>query len=55
MSDRPDSAVDLDAADTNTPDPPITVCRTSPENWVFLEVGNQDGWISTDAATVPEP
>ncbi|WP_396613822.1 hypothetical protein ACH9L7_18270 (plasmid) [Haloferax sp. S1W] len=30
-------------------DTEITVCESAPGKYVFLESGNTDGWIATDA------
>ncbi len=35
-------------------EPTITICRTDTEIVVFLEVGNQDGWIATDFTVEPD-
>lgn len=33
-----------------SPRPRIAACRSCPEKLVFIEAGNTDGWIATDAA-----
>lgn len=49
MVDGPRRDAEHDAVVDETAEPTVTVCRTSPDNYVFLEVGNRDGWIATDA------
>ena len=40
-------------ADPSREVPDVSVCRSRPGRFVFLEAGNTDGWIATDATVAP--
>lgn len=42
------SRVDLDGLQESNERPAISVCEGAPGRSVFLESGNNDGWIATD-------
>lgn len=50
MPDRPEPDPSVADAKAKPDIPPVTVCETSPNNCVFIEMGNRNGWIATDAA-----
>lgn len=35
--------------------PEVSICRSCPGKFVFIESGNTDGWIATDAAVELAP
>ena len=35
--------------------PEVSVCRSCPGKFVFIESGNSDGWIATDSAVELSP
>jgi hypothetical protein len=43
---RSSSDVDAEPAAVRTPE--VSVCETCPGKFVFVESGNDDGWLSTD-------
>lgn len=49
---------DASASEVDCPedsDCEVSVCRSCPGRFVFIETGNTDGWIATDAAVELEP
>lgn len=42
--------VDAAAEASDAPLPDVRACRSRPGKVVFIEDGNTDGWIATDAA-----
>lgn len=50
MTGRRGSTVTENEGTTDESLPPVRVCRSCPEKFVFIESGNTDGWIATDSA-----